>query len=212
MTLLKSTSIILIVLLAAGFGFIYSGAFNIAADNSHWTLTQRLIETTRERSIAIRAHDIKPIALDDPALLTMGAEHYSEMCTGCHLAPGMQGSEIRAGLNPKPPNLTGHGTQRSSAETFWIIKHGLKMTGMPAWGVTHDDRSIWALVAFVQKLPTLSQSQYEGLITQGDAAGHTHNDHEESDRSHEDSAAGAKTGTGPKTHEHTHSDDYSHSH
>ena len=183
---MKKLTLPLIVIAASlvvGLTFVYAGIFSVAADEPHWSLTHRLIEATRERSIAIRARDVEPIALDDPALLAMGAEHYAEMCTGCHLAPGMKNTEIRAGLYPQPPNLVEHGAHRSAAESFWIIKHGLKMTGMPAWGVTHDDRSIWGMVAFLQKLPELSPPQYEELVAQGRSSGHAH-DGEESGHSH----------------------------
>jgi len=176
---------VLAAILVAGLGIVYTGAFNIAADNPHWGITSRLIETTRERSITVRARSVAaPPSLEDAQLIAMGAEHYAEMCTGCHLAPGMKDTEIRTGLYPKPPNLVEHGAHRKPAEMFWIIKHGLKMTGMPAWGVTHDDQSIWGMVALLQKLPELSQQQYEELAAQGRAAGHTHGG-EESGHSHE---------------------------
>jgi hypothetical protein len=116
--------------LMAGLGFVYSGTFNVAADEPHWGLTHRLIEAMRERSIAARAGGMELPPLDDPALVIMGAGHYAEMCTGCHLAPGMKETEIRAGLYPQPPNLIEHGAHRSAAESFWI-KHGLKMTVCP---------------------------------------------------------------------------------
>ncbi len=172
---MKKLTLPLIVIAAAlvvGLGFVYAGIFNVAADEPHWSLTHHLIEATRERSIAIRARDIEPIALDDPALLAMGAEHYAEMCTGCHLAPGMKDTEIRAGLYPQPPNLVEHGAHRSDAETFWIIKHGLKMSGMPAWGVTHDDRSIWGMVAFLRQLPELDPEEYQAAVAASE--GHSH--------------------------------------
>ena len=107
------------------------------------------------------------------------------MCTGCHLAPGMRDTEMRVGLYPKPPNLSEHGVHRKPAEAFWVIKHGLKMTGMPAWGATHDDQRIWSLVAFLQKLPELSASQYKEMVAEEGGSGHTH-DHEESSPSHSD--------------------------
>jgi hypothetical protein len=89
------------------------------------------------------------------------------MCVDCHLAPGAKQSDIREGLYPQPPDLTEH-ADASPAEMFWVIKHGIKMSAMPAWGKTHDDGSIWGLVAFVQKLPELTPDQYRGLIHAGD--------------------------------------------
>ena len=95
----------------------------------------------------------------------------------------MGDNELRQGLYPKPPNLA-EPRERQPAESFWIIKHGIKMSGMPAWGVTHDDDSIWGLVAFLQQLPTLDAEGYRALTGSGGVAssqdaqdGHGHREH-----------------------------------
>ncbi len=165
---LRFVAIVLAATLFAGFGFIYSGIYSVAADNPHWAVTQWLVDVTRERSIAVRSDGVAAPAMDDAKLIAMGAEHYAEMCTGCHLAPGVEESELRRGLYPLPPNLIEHGRDHSPQETFWIIKHGFKMTGMPAWGTTHDDRSIWAMVAFLRKLPELSPEAYRAITAEGE--------------------------------------------
>lgn len=167
MKILKASLVGAAAIIAATLAFAYSGVYNVAADEPHWGVSYWLMETTRERSIASRAPDVGPAPkLDDAGLLTMGAEHYAEMCTGCHLAPGMEDTEMRAGLYPQPPNLAEHSKYRSAEATFWIIKHGLKMSGMPAWGTTHDDKSIWAMVAFLRKLPDLSAAEYATMTEQ----------------------------------------------
>jgi ketosteroid isomerase-like protein/mono/diheme cytochrome c family protein len=161
----------LVVLAAVG---VYSGMFNFSADDPHWGMTQRLIELARERSIATHATDISvPANLADEKLIASGAGEYAEMCTGCHLAPGMKDTEMRTGLYPKPPNLSEPGAHATPGHQFWIIKHGLKMTGMPAWGLTHDDERIWSMVAFLQKLPGLSPAAYHELVEAGEG-GHHH--------------------------------------
>jgi mono/diheme cytochrome c family protein len=63
---------------------------------------------------------------------------------------------------PRTPELR-RGNDLTPAEQFWVVKHGVKMTGMPAWGVTHDDELLWDVVAFVRKLPELTPEQYETL-------------------------------------------------
>jgi len=177
---MKAALIAIAVLIVGGLGFVYAGIFDVAADNPHWPITYRLLETMRDRSIAMRARgEAAPPALDDPKLIAMGAEHYDEMCTGCHLAPGMDDSELRAGLYPKPPKLADVGARRSPAERFWIIKHGVKMTAMPAWGTSHDDQAIWAMVALVGKLPQLSPKAYHELV--GSGGDHEHSDHDHSE-------------------------------
>lgn len=168
MKTLKVLLVLAVLGLAAGAGFIYSGIYNVAADEPHRPLTFKLFETLRERSIGARAKGIEVPNLDDPKRVSEGAEHYSAMCMGCHLAPGMEDTEIRAGLYPQPPNLAEHEHAKGdatgeAARQFWIIKHGIKMTAMPAWGMTHDDPSLWGLVAFLRKLPDMTAEEYATL-------------------------------------------------
>jgi mono/diheme cytochrome c family protein len=157
----------IVVAIIAFFAFAFSGIYQVGADVPHWGITRHAIGLVREHAVERRVADIKPPSLDDPALVKLGAEHYSEMCTGCHLAPGMGHSELRDGLNPRPPNLTRFAPD--PAEAFWVIKHGLKMTAMPAWGATHDDHTIWAMVAYLQKQPRMSAAEYQSLTANASA-------------------------------------------
>lgn len=203
----------LIVAGAVAFGWAYSGLYNVAADTPHWDVTTRAIATVRERSIAARAADLAVPNLADPALIALGAEHYSGMCTGCHLAPGVGDNEMRQGLYPQPPNLSER-RARSPAQSFWIIKHGLKMSGMPAWGVTHDDESIWGLVAFIQQLSTLDAAGYAALTEAEGDADHDHGEHEHAEHDHDpgstdhdnDGPAPAAGATAEAGHAHVHPD------
>src|SRR3954463_15294139 len=163
-----SILLLLVVLAIAGAGiFIYRGWFEIAADVPHSTIVFNLMETARNRAITVRAKNIDVPALDKPELIAKGARDYSEMCTGCHLAPGNKQSELREGLYPQPPDLTER-VNATPAEMFWVIKHGIKMSAMPAWGVTHDDERIWDMVAFIKNFPDLTPEQYQTLIGPSD--------------------------------------------
>ena len=154
----------LLVLVGAAAVAIYAGLYNIAADVPHPQPIYWLFETVRDRSVAARARDIVvPKDLDDANRISTGAGQYAEMCSGCHLAPGMKRTEISRGLYPRAPELR-RKTDLTPAEQFWIVKHGVKMSGMPAWGVTHDDELLWDVVAFVRKLPELTPEQYETLV------------------------------------------------
>jgi len=158
--------LILLVIVAAGV-WVYSGSYNIGADVPHWALTQKVLSVLRERSIEVHSDHVTTVPnLEDPALVKLGAQHYREMCTGCHLAPGMTSSEMREGLYPRPPNLTRFAPD--PVEAFWVIKHGIKMSAMPAWGKTHDDHKIWAMVAYLQKQPHMSVARYQELSAGGD--------------------------------------------
>ena len=132
--------------------------YNIAADSPHTQVVYWLLQTARQRSIAARATDVVvPSDLDDPKRIASGAAQYVEMCSGCHLAPGMHRTEINRGLYPRAPELR-RKSDLTPAEQFWIIKHGVKMTGMPAWGITHDDELLWDVVAFFASCRSLQPS------------------------------------------------------
>jgi mono/diheme cytochrome c family protein len=172
--------VVVLLLIAAGVG-IASGAYDIGADAPHWSVTERAIELLRDRSIAQHAQGVTVPDLDDPKRMAEGAEHYAAMCTGCHLAPGQSDSELRQGLYPMPPNLSQAGVD-NAAEAFWVIKHGVKLTAMPAWGKSHDDESIWNLVAFVRQLPKMTPEQYQQATA--NAGGHEHHHHGGGDDAH----------------------------
>lgn len=117
-------------------------------------------------SAAIEAPD-----LEDAARIRRGSGNYDSMCAGCHLKPGVEQSELSAGRNPAPPNLSRR-TLTNPAAAFWTIRHGIKMTGMPAWGKHMDEDSIWDLVAFLRRLPSMTPPEYRELVES--SGGHSH--------------------------------------
>lgn len=186
-TVLLTIGGVLIALAAGAALVIGTGSYNVAADEPHSALVFRLLEKTRDRSIAVRANNIEVPPLEDPAMLRRGAGNYDAMCVGCHLAPGKSASELSAALYPRPPDLTKR-TQLEPAAAFWAIKHGIKSTGMPAWGRSMKDPYIWDLVAFVQTLPSLSAEQYAAEVEASE--GHSHGGSESDGHSHEDAEHG----------------------
>jgi mono/diheme cytochrome c family protein len=163
--LLKPALIVAFTLLlqgAAAAAFIESGLYNIGADDHHNKLTLTIIEQLREQSIALRAGAIGAQPALSSERAQAGAVRYAALCAGCHLAPGETKSDIRPGLYPHPPNLA-QGEVQDPQRAFWIIKHGIKMTAMPAWGKTLNDDAIWDLVAFVREMPTLTPEAYQQI-------------------------------------------------
>lgn len=161
---LASVTVVILTALVGVALYIFLGVYDISADTPHWAITRRMIEALRDRSIAVRAKakaiDVPNLA--DEELVLKGAGQYAAMCANCHLAPGISESEIRPGLYPRPPNLSKNAVDPRTA--FWVIKHGIKMTAMPAWGLTHDDATIWSIVAFVSKLPRMSPPEYKDMV------------------------------------------------
>ena len=151
-------------------GFVYSGVYDIGADNAHTRPVLSLLQTMRERSIEVRAKELSLPPLNDPARIRKGAGNYDAMCKGCHLAPGIAETELSKGLYPAPPNLTRE--QVPPREAFWAIKHGIKASGMPAWGKSMSDEYIWNMVAFLQQLPKLDADAYGDTVARSE--GHSH--------------------------------------
>jgi mono/diheme cytochrome c family protein len=145
-----------------GVVFVGSGIYNIGADDHHTKIVLAIIAQLREHSITVRARAIDPPNLEDPTRIGAGAQHYATLCVGCHLAPGVTKSEIRTGLYPHPPNLAQEDT-RDAQRAFWTVKHGIKMSAMPAWGKTLDDAAIWDLVAFIRQMPAMTSETYQQL-------------------------------------------------
>lgn len=166
-------SLLVLVLVAgtAGLGVLLTGTLSVAADEPHSRALHRLLELGRERSVAVRAARVQVPALDRPELVSQGAGNYAAMCEGCHLRPGIGDSELRRGLYPQPPALALR-TASDPARDFWIIKHGLKATGMPAWGRSMDDEAIWGMVAFMRTLPAQSPEGYATAVAT--SSGHSH--------------------------------------
>lgn len=213
---------LLAILIVGGAVFVYSGIYNIGADDHHTRPVFALLQTLRERSIHVRSEDIKVPNLDDPQLILKGAGQYAAMCTDCHLKPGMSDSEIRPGLYPQPPNLSQ--VRVDPKDAFWIIKHGIKMSAMPAWGTSHEDPAIWSMVAFLQKLPDMTPQQYKDMVAKappdedmdmgGDEGGHHHSHGGEAEGHHQGEAGSMADGPAMQASEegHTHAEGKGHSH
>jgi mono/diheme cytochrome c family protein len=152
-------------LIIVGLIEMYSGAVNVSVLEPPSGFTKWVLSTTMEQSIKSRAGDIEVPDLSSEEMIREGAEHYMRMCRGCHGSPGRDRSEMAKGLEPIPPHLYEKEEieEWSPAEQFWITKHGIMMTGMPAWGTTHSDEKIWNIVAFLRKLPEMSPEQYQQL-------------------------------------------------
>ena len=142
--------------------YIWTGMYAIGADSPHWRLTSNIMNILRQRAVMRHAKNIPVPDLDNPEWILKGAGQYAAMCVQCHLAPTRKTSELRMGLSPLPPDLTKVRVDPGTA--FWIIKHGIKMSAMPAWGISHDDATIWCMVAFLQKLPKLTPAQYAAIV------------------------------------------------
>ena len=153
----------ILIIIIIGLIIIYSGWYDVSAANKPTGFERWLFGTTMDNSVEKHSEDLAAPNLESPDKIKEGFVHYNEMCVECHGAPGENESELEKGLNPKPPDLSNSAQDMSPEELFWVIKNGIKMTGMPAWGKTHSDDKIWSIVAFIEKLPGMTGVQYDSL-------------------------------------------------
>ena len=169
---------VLFTLLAAGAvaaagaaGAVAAGAFNVAATDPHWPVTTWVMERARTRSIQVRAAGLVPPPDYDEAAAVEGATaHFVEHCASCHGAPGTARNPVMDGLYPQPPNLTQAAQRYTPGELFWILKNGIKMTAMPSMA-SDGDALLWNTVALLQRLPTLSDEEFNDLWMAAQAGG-----------------------------------------
>jgi mono/diheme cytochrome c family protein len=148
-------------LLAAG--FFFGGFFNVAATEEDPAIVNWALINVRKASIGRHATDKPPGTLEDAATVRAGARAYGALgCANCHGAPGVEWAKFSEGLNPGPPDLKEVVGERTPAELFFVVKNGIKMTGMPAFKPAGaSDQDIWSVVAFLKKLPTVSEADYK---------------------------------------------------
>jgi len=157
------TVILTIVVLIIGFYiYILSGSYDISQLTPHNGLTKSIIRITTHNSIKKRLKGITvPDNLKDTSIIISGFKTYTEMCSGCHGAPGEPNDMVK-GWYPRPPELYKNAEEGDAKEFFWITKNGIKMTAMPAFKPMQTDEQIWAITAFVtQKLSKMTADEYK---------------------------------------------------
>jgi cytochrome c553 len=159
---LKRTLLTLLGLGLAGFLFAWSGVFQISASSGHWRVTDWFLHFAMRSSVrTYAAFDAPEEAADDRGLVS-AAGHYAQACMDCHGAPGVRPSPAMQGATPPAPDLAVNARQWSDRQLFWIIRHGVKYTGMPAWPAERADE-VRRMVAFVRRLPGMTPAQYRAL-------------------------------------------------
>ncbi|WP_159912962.1 c-type cytochrome [Pantoea sp. 18069] len=165
----KNKQLLIIAVTAIGLGLtaaltavavVYSGAYDISATRQHWQATHSLLEIAMRQSVRQQAASIEEPALTDPQMALRGAASFHDKCVQCHGAPGVAQSAIGLSMQPLPGPLVDAKRHWRPRELYWVVRHGIKMTGMPAWQYRLADAEIWDLVAFMQQLPQLDAMQY----------------------------------------------------
>lgn len=164
MKIIRILFLFLLVLLAGAALWVYSGVYNVAADQPPAKFEDWLLDTVKHRSIEARAGDLPAPELTDPARIDRGFELFDTRCVTCHGAPGVWPEDFAMGLYPVPPRLSlPHIQEEGATELYWVVKNGIKLSGMPAFGPSLNEDDLWSVVAFVYHLSELDEAGYAAL-------------------------------------------------
>lgn len=139
---------------------VAGGLYDVGATTQHTQPVYSLLETTMKRSVRQRAADIVPPPLSQPGLIARGAACYRDHCVQCHGGPGVAPGPVGMSMQPLPGPLLDASRRWHEREIYWITRHGIRMSGMPAWGMRLSEQELWAVVGFIARMPSLSPAEY----------------------------------------------------
>jgi mono/diheme cytochrome c family protein len=165
---LRALAVALPLLAVAAALVVAVGLYEVAADRGHWQPVHTLLETTLRQSVRLRALALDEDALaavaDDPAVRRRGAACYAVHCAACHGAPGVAPQPAALAMQPLPGPLLDAGRTWRLRELVWLTRHGVRMSGMPAWRGLMAERDIDAVAVFVARsLPQTAPAAWQAL-------------------------------------------------
>ena len=158
------TIAVLVPLGALGaFLFAWSGLYNVSASSGHWPVSTWFLHFGLRNSVETQSMLIDVPDLSHPAQAMLGLGHYQYACAPCHGSPAVAPNAIAQQMLPVPPYLPDKVGEWEDEELFWIVKHGLKYSGMPAWPTQQRDDEVWGVVAFLRRMPSMGPEEYRRL-------------------------------------------------
>ena len=151
----------LVILVAAGlwaYWVVKSRGFSAREKPATWEAL--LARSARRLAAPTGARDLRNPVPATPLNIAEARDHFADHCAICHANDGSGKTQINDGLYPPAPDMREAGTQDlSDGELFYIIKNGIRFTGMPGWG--GEDEENWKLVLFIRHLPKLTAKEVE---------------------------------------------------
>jgi cytochrome c553 len=171
--LLWGTLVVICAVPAAAFLFAWSGLYNVAASSGHLAFVSWFLQFAMQNSVETYSIGVKKAPPLGAALAERGMLYFHSGCAPCHGAPGLSRNPVALAMLPPPPDLTGASRDWSDAQLFRIVKQGIKYTGMPAWPAPSRDDEVWALVAFIKRMPQISTAEYKAATRLRDSGDDT---------------------------------------
>ncbi len=165
-TILTTIAVLAALGVVGAAGFIWAGLYDVGATRQHLQPVFSVLEFTMHRSVRLHARNVVPPPLEDEAMVQRGAACFHDKCTQCHGAPGFAQGDIGKSMQPLPGPLVDATQNFHARELYWITRHGIRLSGMPAWEFRLTDGEIWDVVAFLQRLPKLTPQAYAQMSQQ----------------------------------------------
>jgi mono/diheme cytochrome c family protein len=145
----------LLVLIVGGYFYATKGYVDIAADSAPSSIERHLAMSAMDAATERRAPaQQNPVPATDGNLVA-GAKLYVEHCAGCHGLPSNPESKFSRAFNPPTPGFFKRAPDMPDNQNFYITQHGIRWTGMPAWGRVLTDEEMWKIVTFMSKIEKL---------------------------------------------------------
>ena len=148
------------------------GLYNVSAQQGHWPGVSWVLHTTYRNAVKLRAPSEDAVPdLSSEEMIALGAGHYDDACRFCHAAPGERQSATATSMEPPPPPIADAVAHWEPRHLFWIVKNGVKMSGMPAWPSEKRGDDVWPVVAFLNAVEGMDGERYRELIERAEAPG-----------------------------------------
>jgi len=162
-TIVATVAVLGVAGLGGAYLFMESGRYNVGTTSQHWQPVHTLLEHGLLKSVRYQARNIEAPSLTAPQMIASGAAVYRARCVQCHGAPGVAQDDLGKSMQPVPGPLVDVTQRWKARELYWITRHGISMTGMPAWEFHLRDDEIWSVVAFLMHMAALSPQDYASL-------------------------------------------------
>ena len=165
-TVLLTLLVVLALALAVAGAVVVGGLYDVGASTQHTQPVYSVLETAMARTVRRQAATIEVPAPAGAQADLRGAACYRDLCVQCHGGPGVRPGPAGMSMQPLPGPLVDAARRWQLREIYWITRHGVRMSGMPAWGMRLSEEDIWSVVHFIARLPQMSPADYAARMAQ----------------------------------------------
>lgn len=148
--------------------FIVNGRTPVRTKDPALPFESYLAHMALRAAVKAGGNPAPPFKADEPNLIA-GARVYRAQCSVCHGLPSVRPNAIAKGLFPPPPQMyeAGEGVDADPiSETYWIVKNGIRLTGMPGFADGLSETEMWQVSQLLSKGRVISEPVKRALLEQ----------------------------------------------